>query len=65
LVDVRDVSEHRQGSLGGGLIPLKDIIKRQEELDTTRPIVFYCTSGVRSKAALVGSSQRQPRRGTL
>ncbi|WP_338919736.1 HesA/MoeB/ThiF family protein [Pseudomonas silesiensis] len=53
LVDVRDVSEHQQGSLGGGLIPLKDIIKRQEELDSTRRIVFYCKSGVRSKAALL------------
>ena len=53
LVDVRDVSEQKQDSLGGGLIPLKDIIKRQEELDTTGPIVFYCKSGVRSKAALL------------
>ncbi|EPA96380.1 putative adenylyltransferase/sulfurtransferase MoeZ [compost metagenome] len=53
LVDVRDVSEHQQGSLGGRLIPLKDIIKRQAELDTTRRIVFYCRSGVRSKAALL------------
>ena len=53
LIDVRDVSEHRQGSLGGRLIPLKDIIKRQEELDTNRRIVFYCKSGIRSKAALL------------
>ena len=53
LVDVRDVDEHQQGSLGGSLIPLKDIIKRQEELDTTRRIVFYCKSGLRSKAALL------------
>jgi len=53
LVDVRDISEQKQDSLGGGLISLKDIIKRQDELDTTRPIVFYCKSGVRSKAALL------------
>ncbi|QGA49875.1 MULTISPECIES: HesA/MoeB/ThiF family protein [Pseudomonas] len=53
LVDVRDVSEHQQGSLGGRPIPLKDIIKRQEELDTARRIVFYCKSGIRSKAALL------------
>ncbi|PSS57869.1 HesA/MoeB/ThiF family protein [Pseudomonas sp. BBP2017] len=53
LVDVRDVSEHQQGSLGGRLIPLKDIIKRREELDTTRRVVFYCKTGVRSKAALL------------
>lgn len=53
LIDVRDVSEHQQGSLGGSLIPLKDIIKRQEELDITHRIVFYCTSGVRSKAAVL------------
>lgn len=28
-------------------------VKRQQELDTARPIVFYCKSGVRSKAALL------------
>ncbi|PPA05321.1 molybdopterin biosynthesis protein MoeB [Pseudomonas sp. MWU12-2312b] len=53
LIDVRDFSEHQQDSLGGKLIPLRDIIKRQKELDTTRRIVFYCKSGVRSKAALL------------
>jgi rhodanese-related sulfurtransferase len=53
LVDVRDISEHQHDSLGGKLIPLKDIIKRQEELDTTHRIVFYCKSGVRSRAALL------------
>ena len=53
LVDVRDVSEQKQDSLGGELIPLKDIIKRQEELVTTHPIVFYCKSGLRSKSALL------------
>ncbi|MFU2328428.1 molybdopterin-synthase adenylyltransferase MoeB [Pseudomonas sp. NFX98] len=53
LVDVRDISEHQQDSLGGKLIPLKDIIKRQDELDASLRIVFYCKSGVRSKAALL------------
>jgi len=53
LVDVRDISERHESSLGGSLIPLKDIIKRLEELDTTRPTVFYCKSGARSKAALL------------
>ena len=53
LIDVRDVTEHQQGSLGGSLIPLKDIINRQQELDTARRIVFYCKTGVRSKAALL------------
>jgi molybdopterin/thiamine biosynthesis adenylyltransferase/rhodanese-related sulfurtransferase len=53
LIDVRDASECQQGSLGGRLIPLKDITKRQKELDTTHRIVFYCKSGGRSKAALL------------
>ncbi|CAN1606135.1 molybdopterin-synthase adenylyltransferase MoeB [Pseudomonas mediterranea] len=55
LVDVRDVNEHQQRSLGGKLIPLKDIIKRQDELDPARRVVFYCKSGVRSKAALLAA----------
>lgn len=51
FIDVRDISEHY--SLGGKLIPLKDIIKRKDEIDATRRIVFYCKSGARSKAALL------------
>ncbi|WP_248751753.1 HesA/MoeB/ThiF family protein [Pseudomonas sp. MWU15-20650] len=60
LVDVRDSHEYLQGSLGGQLIPLKDIIHRQLELDTTRSIVFYCKSGVRSKAALLAVRSIHP-----
>lgn len=53
LVDVRNLSERQEGSLGGTHIPLKDIIKRLDELDITRPTVFYCKSGTRSNAALL------------
>lgn len=60
LVDVRDVSEHQQGSLGGKLIPLKDIITRKDELDTTCRIVFYCKSGARSNAALLAVRKINP-----
>ncbi|MBI6563334.1 HesA/MoeB/ThiF family protein [Pseudomonas synxantha] len=60
LVDVRDSHEHLHASLGGRLIPLKDILDRRQELDTTRRIVFYCKSGVRSKAALLAVRSIHP-----
>lgn len=53
LIDVREISERQKFSLGGRLIPLKEIINRQHELNTSLPIVFYCKSGTRSKAAVM------------
>ena len=53
LIDVREVNEHQESSLEGKLIPLREIISRHHELSTSLPMVFYCTSGTRSKAAVM------------
>jgi len=52
LLDVRQPKEYQQGHLPGALlIPLKELLTRTGELDQTLPILVYCRSGNRSKAA--------------
>jgi len=52
LLDVREPQEYRIANLGGHLIPLNDLPRRVHELDSSRDIVVYCHSGVRSGQAV-------------
>jgi adenylyltransferase/sulfurtransferase len=52
LLDVREVVEHQLVRLDGDvLIPLGELIARQQELDPDREIVVYCHHGNRSGRA--------------
>ena len=53
LIDVRDPSEHEQGSLPGARnVPLGDLRGRVAELrQSDRPLVLFCQSGGRSRIA--------------
>jgi len=52
LLDVREVVEHELVRLEGDvLIPLGELITRQQELDPDREIVVYCHHGNRSGRA--------------
>jgi len=52
VLDVREPHEVAICGLGGHLIPLGDLPKRVHELDSSRDIVAYCRSGVRSAKAV-------------
>ena len=52
LLDVREPQEYEIANLGGHLIPLNDLPGRVHELDSSRDIVVYCHSGVRSGQAV-------------
>jgi adenylyltransferase/sulfurtransferase len=52
ILDVREPHEYQICNLGGYLIPLGDLAKRVNELDTSREIVAHCRSGVRSAKAV-------------
>ena len=52
LIDVREVSEHENFNIGGLNIPLGDVLKGSNELDLSKPIVFYCKRGIRSRIAI-------------
>jgi adenylyltransferase/sulfurtransferase len=52
VLDVREPHEYQICNMGGHLIPLGDLPKRVNELDTSREIVAHCRSGVRSAKAV-------------
>src|SRR5579864_5902011 len=52
VLDVREPHEYQICNLHGYLIPLGDLPKRMNELDSSREIVAHCRSGVRSGKAV-------------
>ena len=52
VLDVREPHEYQICNLGGYPIPLGDLPKRVNELDSSREIVAHCRSGVRSAKAV-------------
>ena len=52
VLDVREPHEYQICNIKGYLIPLGDLPKRVNELDTSREIVAHCRSGVRSAKAV-------------
>jgi adenylyltransferase/sulfurtransferase len=52
VLDVREPHEYQICHIGGYLIPLGDLAKRVNELDSSREIVAHCRSGVRSAKAV-------------
>ncbi len=66
LVDVRQPEEYRAGHLPGAtLMPLQDLPERIEELPQNRNIVFYCRSGIRSRAAATALAGMQEFKGDM
>jgi molybdopterin/thiamine biosynthesis adenylyltransferase/rhodanese-related sulfurtransferase len=52
ILDVREPHEYQISNLGGHLIPLGDLPKRVNELDSSREIVAHCKMGGRSAKAV-------------
>jgi len=52
ILDVREPHEYEICNINGYLIPLGDIPKRMNELDSAREIVVHCQRGTRSQRAL-------------
>jgi molybdopterin/thiamine biosynthesis adenylyltransferase/rhodanese-related sulfurtransferase len=51
ILDVREPHEYQICNIGGHLIPLGDLSRRVNELDSAREIVAHCRSGKRSAEA--------------
>lgn len=52
LIDVRTSDKHENFNITGKLIPFDELSNRLHELDPSKPIVTYCTSGGKSMRAL-------------
>ena len=59
LVDVRSPAEFARGHLPGAVnLPIGEVEERYGELPADRPLVLYCSGGVRSKRAADFLSER-------
>jgi rhodanese-related sulfurtransferase len=52
VLDVREPHEYQICNIGGHLIPLGDLPRRVNELDTSKEIIAHCRSGKRSGDAV-------------
>jgi adenylyltransferase/sulfurtransferase len=52
ILDVREPHEYQICNLGGKLIPLGELTRRVNELDSSREMVVHCRSGKRSADAI-------------
>jgi adenylyltransferase/sulfurtransferase len=52
VLDVREPHEYQICNIGGYLIPLNDLPKRVNELDSSKEIVVHCKMGGRSAKAV-------------
>lgn len=52
LIDVREKEEHDVFNIGGSLIPFLDVIDNHHRIPRDKPVVFYCSKGVRSFLAI-------------
>lgn len=52
LIDVREKAEHDSFNIGGRLIPFIDIIDNHGLIPANKPVVLYCSKGIRSFLAL-------------
>lgn len=52
LIDVREAYEHEEFNIGGQLIPLGDIVRQADKIETGKPVILYCRKGIRSQVAI-------------
>ncbi|MBX7141589.1 MAG: rhodanese-like domain-containing protein [Chitinophagales bacterium] len=48
LIDVREISEREELSIGGEWIPFDEVMSRADEIARDMKVVFYCKMGLRS-----------------
>ncbi len=60
LIDTREPFEHQDFNIGGLLLPLGDIAKNMDQIDTTKPVVIYCRKGIRSQIAIQRLQTKYP-----
>ena len=58
LIDTREATEHAEFNIGGSLMPFGNITGRINEIETEKPVIFYCRKGVRSQIAIQRLQQK-------
>lgn len=63
LIDVRSKEEHHAFNIGGKNIPLEELEMSAEIKVISKPVVFYCSAGKRSAAAVRKMKEKFPEAG--
>ncbi len=58
LIDVREDYEYDTFNIGGDNIPLDSVMNSIDKIEKTKPVVFCCKSGKRSKAITLAVSKK-------
>jgi rhodanese-related sulfurtransferase len=53
LIDLREKYEFDDFNIGGINIPMDEVLKNIKKLSLTKPIVFYCNEGLKSRALII------------
>jgi rhodanese-related sulfurtransferase len=60
LIDVREEYEHNEFNIGGLLLPLGTIVQNIDLIEKEKPVILYCSKGVRSQIAIQRLEQKYP-----
>ncbi|MCB9335949.1 MAG: rhodanese-like domain-containing protein [Flavobacteriales bacterium] len=58
LIDVREIYEYEDYNINGKHIPLGEVMNHLDSLDTSKPIVFCCQTGKKSRAITIAVSKK-------
>jgi rhodanese-related sulfurtransferase len=58
LIDIRQAWEHEAYNIGGILIEPDTLFEKKDLIDRSKPVVFYCSKGIRSQIAIQRLQQK-------
>lgn len=53
LIDIREKYEFDDFNIGGINIPMDDVLKNLKKLHLSKPIIFCCNEGLKSRALII------------
>jgi len=58
LIDVREVYQFEEYNINGKNIPLDEVMNNLDQIDASKPIIFCCQSGKKSRAIAMAVSKK-------
>lgn len=58
LIDVREIYEYEDYNINGKHIPLGEVMNNLDKIDTSKPIIFCCQTGKKSRAITMAVTKK-------
>lgn len=58
LIDVREIYEYEDYNINGKHIPLGEVMNNLNNIDTSKPVIFCCQTGKKSRAITIAVSKK-------